>query len=156
MKTLRREEGQVTVLTAVFIVGLLGMAGFVIDVGSWFRQQRVVQTTVDSAALAGAQALPGDTGTARTYATTFAAKNGGVDGATITFTSRYRPDDSITVIQDTPTEGMGPLTQLSEITKRTEVAGRLIIAKLTPPGVRLAPSGRGCPRVTVRGWPRNV
>jgi len=58
MNTLRREDGQVTVLAAVFIVVLLGMAGFVIDVGSWFRQQRAVQTTVDSAALAGAQALP--------------------------------------------------------------------------------------------------
>jgi hypothetical protein len=157
MTMLRREEGQVTVLTAIFIVGLLGMAGFVLDVGSWFRQQRVVQTTVDSAALAGAQALPGDTGTARTYATTFASKNGGVAGATITFSSRYRPDDSITVIQDTPTEGF--FSRLFGITTVTVHAHASAIAEVPSSVLGVAPiavdlhhemlSGAGCPCFSV-------
>ena len=96
---LRREEGQVTVLTAVFVIVLVGMAGFVLDVGSWFRQQRVSQATVDAAALAGAQSLPADPANASAFATSFAAKNGGVAGATITIGSRYTPNDLITVTQ---------------------------------------------------------
>jgi Flp pilus assembly protein TadG len=157
MNRLRGEEGQVTVLTAVFIVGLLGMAGFVLDVGSWFRQQRVVQTTVDSAALAGAQALPADTGTARSYATTFAAKNGGVAGATITFTSRYRPDDSITVVQDTPSEGF--FSKLFGISTVTVHAHASAIAAVPSAVLGVAPiavdiahkmlSGPGCPCFSV-------
>lgn len=153
MKTLRREEGQVTVLTAIFIVGLMGMAGFVLDVGSWFRQQRVVQTTVDSAALAGAQALPGDTGTARDYATTFASKNGGVAGATITFTSRYRPDDSINVTQDVPTNGF--FSRLFGVTTVTVHAHASAISEVPAQARYVAPivvnikhpdlSGPGCP-----------
>jgi hypothetical protein len=153
MKTLRREEGQVTVLTAIFIVGLMGMAGFVLDVGSWFRQQRVAQTTVDSAALAGAQALPGDTGTARGYATTFASKNGGVAGATITFTSRYRPDDSINVTQDVPTSGF--FSKLFGVTTVTVHAHAAAIAEVPSAVLGVAPiavdlshkmlSGPGCP-----------
>ena len=55
MTTFRRQDGQVTVLTAVFMLALLGITGVVLDVGAWFRQQRVEQTTVDAAALAGAQ-----------------------------------------------------------------------------------------------------
>jgi hypothetical protein len=105
MNALRREEGQVTVLTAVFIVALLGMAGFVIDVGSWFRQQRVVQTTVDSAALAGAQSLPGNPDNAAALATTFAGKNGGVAGLNVTIGSKWKPNDMISVKQTAPSEG---------------------------------------------------
>jgi Putative Flp pilus-assembly TadE/G-like len=105
MNLLRREEGQVTVLTAVFIVALLGMAGFVLDVGSWFRQQRVVQTTVDSAALAGAQSLPINPGNASSLATSFAGKNGGVAGLNVTIGSKWMPNDLITVNQTTPSNG---------------------------------------------------
>jgi hypothetical protein len=99
MTTLRREEGQVTVLTAVFMVILLGITGFVLDVGSWFHQQREEQTTVDAAALAGAQSLPGDSNAARTQATTYATKNGGVDGVSVTISSKFTPNDMVTVTQ---------------------------------------------------------
>ena len=58
MKNLRSESGQVMVLTALFMVVMVGMTAFVVDVGSWFRAQRATQSTVDAAALAGAQALP--------------------------------------------------------------------------------------------------
>jgi hypothetical protein len=99
MTDLRRQDGQVTVLVAVFIVMIVGMAGFVIDVGSWFRQQRASQATVDSAALAGAQVLTSGTAKATEMALTYAGDNGGVDGASITFSSRYAPGDTITVKQ---------------------------------------------------------
>jgi hypothetical protein len=78
---LRGEDGQVLVLVAVFMFGLIGMAALVVDVGSWFHQQRATQTTVDAAALAGAQALP-DTVAARALAKQYAAANGA--GGTIT------------------------------------------------------------------------
>lgn len=105
MKSLRRDEGQVTVLTAVFIVVLLGMAGFVLDVGSWFRQQRLSQTTVDAAALAGAQSLPGDPAAASASATSFAIKNGGVAGLNITVKTKWTPNDMISVTQNAPASG---------------------------------------------------
>jgi hypothetical protein len=105
MKLFRRDEGQVTVLTAVFIVVLLGMTGFVLDVGSWFRQQRLSQTTVDAAALAGAQALPGDPSAATASATSFATKNGGVAGLSIVVKTKWTPNDSISVTQNAPASG---------------------------------------------------
>ena len=58
MTRLRSENGQVTVMAAAIMVFLIAMVAFVLDVGSWFRQQRVTQSNVDAAALAGAQALP--------------------------------------------------------------------------------------------------
>ena len=106
MNTLRREDGQVTVLTAVFIVVLLGMAGFVLDVGSWFRQQRAVQATVDSAALAGAQALPGNPVNATALANNFAGKNGGVAGLNVTISTKWKPNDMISVTQTQSGDGL--------------------------------------------------
>ena len=52
-------------LSVVWMVVLLGMAGLVIDVGSWYRSQRNLQSQADASALAGAQDLPKDTVTAR-------------------------------------------------------------------------------------------
>ncbi len=105
MNRLRDERGQVTVLAAVFMIAILGLAGIVIDVGSWFRQQRATQATVDAAALAGAQALPNDPASAISTATSFAGKNGGVDGATFTVGTRWHANDQITVSQRTPAQG---------------------------------------------------
>jgi hypothetical protein len=123
MTNLRRQEGQVTVLVAVFMVVLIGMAGFVIDVGSWFRQQRATQSTVDSAALAGAQSLPDDTSGAAALATTYAGENGGVAGAVITFTSRYAPNDTITVKQAQPATGFfSRLFGISTVTVRAHAS----------------------------------
>ena len=123
MTNLRRQEGQVTVLVAVFMVVLIGMAGFVIDVGSWFRQQRASQSTVDSAALAGAQSLPDDTAGATAMATTYAGYNGGVAGAAITFTSRYSPNDTITVQQARPATGFfSSLFGISTVTVRAHAS----------------------------------
>jgi secretion/DNA translocation related TadE-like protein len=79
--TSARERGQATVLTVVFLAVLLGMAALVLDVGSWFREKRQLQTAADAAALAGAQALPEDTSRAAALAAQYASTN---KGASIT------------------------------------------------------------------------
>ena len=40
MKRIRSDRGQATVLTVIFMVALLGAVAMVLDVGSWFREQR--------------------------------------------------------------------------------------------------------------------
>jgi Flp pilus assembly protein TadG len=117
---LARQEGQVTVLTAVFIIALVGMAGFVLDVGSWFRSQRVSQATVDAAALAGAESLPDDPAKAIADATSLAAKNGGTDGLTITIGTKWRQSDMITVKQTSTGDGFfSKVLGVSSVTIRT-------------------------------------
>jgi secretion/DNA translocation related TadE-like protein len=90
------DRGQATVLTLIFMTVLLGMAALVLDVGSWYRADRDTQSTADAAALAGAQALPDDTGQASSLASGYASKNGGgLD--TVNFSSSYGPNDTIKV-----------------------------------------------------------
>jgi len=72
-----RESGQVVVLLLTFLVVLLGIAAAAIDVGSWYRADRALQSSVDAAALAAAQALPDDPGGASALAAEYAGKNGG-------------------------------------------------------------------------------
>ena len=95
---LRDEHGQAFVLATLMIVMLLGMGAFVLDVGSWYRTQRRLQSTADAAALAGAQLLPNDAASARSTAQSYADKNGGdVAGADIVITSRFQTNDTIAV-----------------------------------------------------------
>jgi hypothetical protein len=153
MTRFSRNEGQVTVMTALFMVALIGMAGFVLDVGSWFREQRVAQATVDAAALAGAQALPDDPSSASSLATSFAAKNGGVAGATFTLSSHYVPNDTITVTQAKPASGL--FSALFGITTVTVHAHAQAISEVPTEVYGAAPivvdinhqylSGPGCP-----------
>ena len=97
----RSESGQAVVLSVVWMVVLLGMAGLVIDVGSWYRSQRDLQADADAAALAGAQDLPDNTSTASGQATTYALKNGfTLPASGITISGTVVPDDSITVKVD--------------------------------------------------------
>jgi len=92
----RSQRGQAMVLTVVFLAVLLGMAALVLDMGSWYRADRDTQSTADSAALAGAQALPDDTSQAAGLASSYAGKNGGgLD--TVSFSSSYGTDDTIQV-----------------------------------------------------------
>ena len=153
MTRFHREEGQVTVMTALFMIVLVGMAGFVLDVGSWFREQRVAQATVDAAALAGAQALPADPSSANALAISFAAKNGGVAGASISFSSRYAPNDMITVTQAKPTAGL--FSQVFGFSTVTVHAHAKAISEVPQAAFGVAPiavnlaeqdlSGPGCP-----------
>lgn len=96
MTALRRERGQAAVLTVVFLTVLLGMVAFVLDVGSWYREQRATQSAADSAALAAAQALPRSPAAARVLAGEYVAKNGG-GAPEITFSSRAASNDTVTV-----------------------------------------------------------
>jgi len=153
MSRIRSERGQTTVLAAVLMIALLGMAGFVIDVGSWFRQQRTTQATVDAAALAGAQALPTSPTDASSLATSYAGKNGGVAGTSVTISSHFTSNDMITVKQTKSTQGFfsklfgvstinvgSKASAISEIP--TEVSG------VAPIGVDIHHkmlSGPGCP-----------
>lgn len=98
----RSDRGQATVLTVVFLVVLLGMAALVLDIGSWYRADRATQSTADAAALAGAQALPGDTATAKTLAQQYAQKNGGVGSGGVTFSSKIVANDTIKVTVQRP------------------------------------------------------
>jgi hypothetical protein len=105
LSRLRRDDGQVLVLVAAIMVGVLGMAAFVVDVGSWFRQQRATQSVVDAAALAGAQSLPLDPASALSIAKDYGAKNGGagdLTNADITISTTYRTNDTITVKKTQP------------------------------------------------------
>jgi Flp pilus assembly protein TadG len=54
------QKGQVVVIIALLMVCLMGMAALVVDVGSLYQKRASFQTVADSAALAGAQELPGN------------------------------------------------------------------------------------------------
>jgi Flp pilus assembly protein TadG len=123
----RSDHGQATVLTVVFLVVLLGMAALVLDIGSWYRADRATQSAADAAALAGAQSLPGDSAAANSLALQYAAKNGGLGGGGITFSSKIVANDTIkvTVQRNAPTFfakifGKNTVTVGSTATARSE------------------------------------
>jgi hypothetical protein len=98
MRRLRSEDGQAALLTVIFLVVLLGAVAITLDVGVWYREQRQAQSTADAAALAGAQALPGDTASAGTLAAQYATSNGGgLAPGDITFRSDFAPNDTVVV-----------------------------------------------------------
>jgi Flp pilus assembly protein TadG len=69
------------------------MTAFVVDVGSWFHQQRATQATVDAAALAGAQKLP-DKDAATAEAVNYGSKNpagGTITASNVSVTKTYGP-----------------------------------------------------------------
>jgi Flp pilus assembly protein TadG len=153
MNRFRSADGQVTVMAAVLMVFLVAMVAFVLDVGSWFRQQRISQSTVDAAALAGAQALPSDPANATALANTFATKNGGVLGATITIGSKWNANDMITVKQTKSATGFFSkvlgINTVSVHAKATAVAAipneTLGLAPITVNILHPQLSGPGCP-----------
>ena len=83
-------------LAAISMVALCAMAGFAIDVGVWYQAHRKQQSIADAAALVAAGDLPASTATATADANAYAAKNGGAANS-ITFSTQYLPNDTITV-----------------------------------------------------------
>ncbi len=72
------QRGQTTIIMALSIFSLCGMAGFAVDVGTLFRAKRVLQTAADAGALAAAaEARYGDS---VAVAKNMAARNGATDG----------------------------------------------------------------------------
>jgi putative Flp pilus-assembly TadE/G-like protein len=117
-------SGQAFVLTIMFLLVLMGMATAVLDVGSWYRAHRALQATVDAAALAGAQALPEDSGEASALANEYATKNGG-GSMTITFSEEVFPDDTINVEGTRPAPGFfAKVFGVDSITVRTHAKAR--------------------------------
>ena len=96
MTTRRNDRGQATVLTVIFMVALLGAVALVLDVGSWFREQRDAQSAADAAALAAAQALPDAPGTASALAGEYLGKNGG-GTSTVAISSATVANDTVKV-----------------------------------------------------------
>jgi Flp pilus assembly protein TadG len=116
--------GQAYVLTILFLVVLLGMAAAVLDVGSWYRAQRALQATVDSAALAGAQKLPESSGEATALANDYAAKNGG-GSITVKFSSQVVQNDTITVDGTKPAPGFfAKVFGVKSVTVRAHASAR--------------------------------
>ena len=99
MSALRKNEsGQAIVLMALSLAVIMGMAAFVIDVGSWYHTKRHLQGTADAAALAGAQLLPTNSGGAKSQALTYANKNGGnVLAGDISVSTTVFQNDTISV-----------------------------------------------------------
>lgn len=153
MTRFRSSDGQVTVLAAAIMVFLVAMVAFVLDIGSWFREQRATQSTVDAAALAGAQALPTDPTQAQSLATTFADDNGGSSGMTVTIGNQWSTDDKITVTKSKPADGF--FSQVLGITTVTVSAKATAVAEPPLEAYGVAPivvnimhpklSGTGCP-----------
>ena len=106
MNRFRSERGQTMVLTTLFVAALLGMAALVLDLGTWFRNQRDLQAVADAAALAGAQELPEDTGQAAANANQYATKNNGpAPGITFRSTRMSGRNDTIAVHMERPAPG---------------------------------------------------
>ena len=82
-----RERGQILMISALLLPGLLGMTALAVDVGSFAMERRDLQNAADSIALAAAQELP-DTTSATTKAAEWATKND-IDASeyTLTFTA---------------------------------------------------------------------
>ena len=97
MKRISNDRGQAAVITVMFLATLLGAVAMVLDVGSWFREQRDTQSDADAAALASAQALPTDLSEAGRLANGYLDKNDAGAGRVITFSSANVPNDTVTV-----------------------------------------------------------
>ncbi len=154
MNLAKDTRGQAIVLTVVFMTALLGMGALVLDVGSWFRADRVTQSTADAAALAGAQALPIDPAGATSAALSYSDKNGG--GATssdVTITSSIDANDTISVHVHKQADsffskvlGFGSVDVGSRATARADgIAKARYVAPITVPKSHPKLSGPGCP-----------
>jgi Flp pilus assembly protein TadG len=97
-KFIKNEKGQVVIIVALFLVAFVGMVALTIDVGSIYQERRHVQTTADSAALAGAQDLPENPGEAIQKAIDYAGFHGvTITDADIEISETYVPHDTIRV-----------------------------------------------------------
>lgn len=78
MKIVHEECGQTTILVALCLLAICGLAGFAVDAGMMFRAKRILQIAADSAAVSGAAELNYGDGVAAAQAA--ATQNGVTDG----------------------------------------------------------------------------
>ena len=85
-------------VVAIGLTAICGIAGFSIDVGSWYQAHRKQQAIADAAALAAADDLPTNTDQALSDAVSYASKNGGSLGSgDVSFSTTYSSNDTVTV-----------------------------------------------------------
>jgi Flp pilus assembly protein TadG len=136
MNAFRRQSGQAAVLTAVFLVVLLSIAAFVLDVGSWYHAKRDTQATADASALAAAQSLPDNPAGATTLGTQYASKNGG-GLQSLVIGSQISTNDSVTVSISRQSPGIfSKIFGLNSVTvgaKATARAGAMSQARYVAP-----------------------
>lgn len=72
----RDERGVVLVWMAAMMAVLLAMAGFAVDLGSWYLRSSKLQRAADAAALAGVVWMPGDPAAAQAAAVATLQRNG--------------------------------------------------------------------------------
>jgi Flp pilus assembly protein TadG len=146
----RSDCGQATVLTLVFLVVLLGMAALVLDMGSWYRADRATQSAADAAALAGAQKLPQDPGTANTLALQYVDKNGG-GTPTVSVSTGDSTNDTIKVNLTRPAKGIfTKLFGVSTVTVGSHASAR---ASLMDEATYVAPIGVHVLNPKLKGTP---
>jgi hypothetical protein len=80
---MRREDGQVLVLSVLVLVALLGVSSLVIDGGNALLQRRNQQGVADAAAMAAVKDLPGSTTAADATARNYATAQNSADGSTV-------------------------------------------------------------------------
>jgi Flp pilus assembly protein TadG len=126
VRRLTDQSGQVVVFMAVTMTVLVGFVGFATDVGSWYLEQRHLQSVVDSAALAGAQALPDNSARASALAQDYAKANGGTVSA-VTFSGNGGAD-TINVTAARPAPGFfSRVMGIDSVTVRAKAAARTIV-----------------------------
>jgi Flp pilus assembly protein TadG len=103
LQRLRPERGQVIAMTAVAVVGLIGMGSFVLDLGAAYRGQRKAQSAADGSALAAAQMLPTSTSQAISASDAVKTKNLPDGTVTLQFSSQYVANDTAIVKASTTT-----------------------------------------------------
>jgi hypothetical protein len=154
MRLAKDDRGQAIVIAVVMMTALLGLCALVLDVGSWFRADRATQATADAAALAGAQSLPTDPGTATGSAVTYADKNGGgADSGDVTISSSIDANDTITVHVHRQADGffsklfgIGTVDVGSRAVARADgIAQARYVAPIGVPESHSDLSGDGCP-----------
>ena len=150
----KRENGQAMVMTVLFLTALLGAGALVLDVGSWFREKRQLQSTADAAALAGAQALPGSPSSATAFALQYAQTNGRpIATNDITISSDMSANDTIAVQAKSVAPGFfSKLFGIDSVNVGADAAARAALAAqalyVAPMVVRKSHpllSGAGCP-----------
>ena len=106
----RGEHGQALVLFTLVLVGVIAMAGLVLDGGGAYAQRRTMQKVADAAAMAGAYAVMNGA-SATLVAQQTAADNGYLDGSestavTVSVDSSYAGSTSVTVTVTRPHQNL--------------------------------------------------
>jgi len=76
MRLFKSEKGNVAVIVSLVLTAILGMSGFVIDMGTAYVEKANLANAIDAALLAGAQELPTNKIKAKSIMETYLVENG--------------------------------------------------------------------------------